>query len=312
MGRCKNTGNKPKIKPFGKPFIFTYEPSRPPRLGFWKRLEKWLNNIAPDESTEKVLFNSIPELFFVGPKEFDVLYSLAYNRHIAQWLIEESKLMLDVDKIVEILHQLVKETWFCPISDSMRINSFYHVNQIPASFDYRPDWRSMHKFADEQRVRDYCSKEQIKRIVLLEDFVGSGSQMEKAVRFAAKLSDIVSILVVPLIICPDGIDCLRSIRRDFDINFSPVLSLEVGSFVSKTKSPNEKPIITDIRKLVSEKYPLVIGKKHPGYGKPYGPFGYQDTGGLIVMFTNTPDNSLPIIHWKSDTWEPLFPRHSRL
>ena len=46
-------------------------------------------------------------------------------------------------------------------------------------------------------------------------------------------------------------------------------------------------------------------------GKPYTPFGYKRTGGLVVMHSNTPDNSLPVIHHESDTWAPIFKRHSR-
>lgn len=291
----------------------TYEPSQPPEQGFWKRLERWLENVAPDESVEKVLFNSIPEFFYLGPKEFEELYRLAYNRQIARWLIEETNLMVDADDIDNTLIDAVRETWFCPISDSMRINSFFHVNQIPATHDYRPDWRSMYKFGDEQHIRDYCTSHNIKRIVLLEDFVGGGSQMDDAVRYAAKFSNSFSVLVIPLVICPRGLLTIKSIENDCDVTFSPVLALDENSFLPKAFTPNEKPLITDLRKLVIDKYLTVSDGQPPAPGmKPYGPFGYYDTGGMIVMYTNTPDNTIPIIHWKSGTWNPLFPRHSRL
>nr|NJM02338.1 hypothetical protein [Desulfobacula sp.] len=137
--------------------------------------------------------------------------------------------------------------------------------------------------------------------------------MEDAVRFAAKLSDIVSILVVPLIICPKGFDRIKNIEKSCNVTFSPVLSLNKNNFISKNPTSGEKSSLTELRNLVFDKYLLVSGGKSAQLGvKPYGPLGYNDTGGMIVMYTNTPDNTLPIIHWWSETWEPLFPRHSRV
>ena len=55
--------------------------------------------------------------------------------------------------------------------------------------------------------------------------------------------------------------------------------------------------------------------EHPGGAKPYSPFGFPHhapTGGMVVMQGNTPDNSLPLIHWRSSKWCPIFPRHSRV
>ena len=45
---------------------------------------------------------------------------------------------------------------------------------------------------------------------------------------------------------------------------------------------------------------------------PYGPFGWRRTGGLIVLHTNTPNNTIPLIHNNSRTWKPLFKRHKRI
>lgn len=302
-----------KLHHLEKRIYSTYEPSQPPKIGFWKRLEKWIDNVSLSEVEQKLLFNSITDLFYIGPKEFEELYRIAYHSQIGRWLIDEMELKIDGDDIAEVLLQATKETWFCPISDSMRINSFYHVNQIPASHDYRPDWRSMFKFADEQKIRDYCTKNKIKRIILLEDFVGGGSQMADAVQFAANLSDIVSILVVPLVICPKGLEKIKEIEGDCDVTFSPVLSLNENCFISKNVAVDEKTSITELRQFVYDRYLLVSNgqPKAPGV-KPYGPLGYYDTGGMIVMYTNTPDNTLPIIHWNSEKWEPLFPRHSRV
>ena len=42
-------------------------------------------------------------------------------------------------------------------------------------------------------------------------------------------------------------------------------------------------------------------------------FGFEQMGCLLVMFTNTPTNSLPLIHYEKEgaDWSPLFKRHHR-
>jgi hypothetical protein len=41
---------------------------------------------------------------------------------------------------------------------------------------------------------------------------------------------------------------------------------------------------------------------------PTHAFGFERCGSLVVTFHNTPNNTLPLIHHKSDRWEPLFRR----
>lgn len=290
----------------------SYEPSQPPAPDFWQRLDKWLNNVAPDQAAEKILFNLIPELFYVGTEELKELYRFAYNGPIARWLIEETGLMLDDPKITEKLYQAACETWFCPISDSMRINSFYHVNNLPANWDFRPDWRSMDQFASEEKIRSYCYG-RIKRLVLIEDFVGGGRQMKDAVAFASKFTDILSVLVVPLIICPKGMTTAASLEKTQGVRFSPVLSLEQDAFIPRIATLGLPEFVYEVLDLANKTYPKVSNNTPPGKNnKPYFPLGWDETGGLIVMCSNTPNNTLPLIHWKSDSWEPLFPRHDRI
>ncbi len=95
--------------------------------------------------------------------------------------------------------------WFCPITDSMRINSFLKVNQlIGKSHDTRlaipPQvWRFKPRYLSTSTPTKYA------RIVLLEDFVGSGTQMESAVKHAAAISADIRVLACPLVTCPEGL-----------------------------------------------------------------------------------------------------------
>lgn len=290
----------------------TYEPALAPEPDFDKRLNLWLEGVASNTEDEKLMFNLVPNIFYVGPEEFKQLYWYAYNGPIARWLVDELDIQLDDRHAEEKLIAGLKETWFCPITDSMKINQFYHINKIPAEWNYRPDWRSMAKFGSEEKIRSYCRQKNVKRLVLLEDFVGNGTQMEKAVQFASRFQDIISILVAPLIACPKGVENGLKLKETHGIEFTPVLALDKNEFIPETLAGDENQLIRDIHDFAYRTYMQVSGGLSPGDRKPYHPLGWKQTGALIVMYTNSPNNTLPLIHWRSNEWEPLFPRHDRI
>ncbi|MCY4047788.1 MAG: hypothetical protein OXF42_06785 [Candidatus Dadabacteria bacterium] len=292
----------------------TYEVSLPPNPDFWTRCRQWIANANNKKQLEEKLFKSITHIFYVGPEEFNELYRSAYNDPIAKWLIDNENIAFTDPCAGEKLKESVKKTWFCPISDSMAINKFYHINNIPSCVsDVRPELRALTQFGDESKILDYIDKNKIDYIVLLEDFVGSGSQMSNSIQrisFLVKKVN-VKILVVPLIICPKGHNLCKSLSKRLDIEFSPVLPLGDEVFIPKIFPNDAEPHIKDLSDMAHDTYQQVSNNIPPGARKPYGPLGYKNTGGLIVMFTNTPDNTLPMFHWTSQTWDPIFPRHSR-
>jgi hypothetical protein len=101
-----------------------YEPTKGPYPDFWNRLEKWVDN-AKTETDQQNLFRLMRHVFFVGPRELDSLYRVAFNSHVARWLIEKKNIKLDDPDASEKLRDAVRHTWFCPLTDSMRINAFY-------------------------------------------------------------------------------------------------------------------------------------------------------------------------------------------
>ncbi len=147
----------------------TYEPTIGPFPEYWHRLEEWIENVETEED-QKLLFRLAAEVFFIGAKELDNLYRVAFNANVTQWLIDQLDFELDEPELHSKVGQALERTWFCPVTDSMRINIFYHLNHI-AGRDYRPDWRSLVEFGDPVKLRAFLCDE-IDRLVLLEDFVG--------------------------------------------------------------------------------------------------------------------------------------------
>jgi len=289
-----------------------YEPCQAAgQLEFTDRLRNWLDSADLDEDQQK-LFQLIPRIFFIGPREFDSLYETAFNGPVARWVVDQVGVLLDDLLIKEKVYAAVDETWFCGITDSCQISKFYHINNIEGA-DLRSDWRTLEKTQSAQWVEQYMRRNAFRRVVLLEDFVGSGSQMLDAVNFAATLPATCQILLCPLIVCPTGVRTGRYLESiHSNLTFSPVLELPEAIFISQIATSGEPKLHREVREVIIRLHSIIMGS-NLGTDKDHGPYGFNDTGGLTVMHTNCPDNTLPIIHSNSDgPWAALFPRSSRI
>jgi len=289
-----------------------YVPCKYNDSDFFIRLKNWLGNIT-DTNDQKTLFEIIPNFFYVGDEEINSLYRSAYNIEIARWLINVVPINFRDTNNEAILNQAVIDTWFCPITDSFSINDFFKINNIPSRFDLRPDWHSLTELANPSAISNYVTNNNIKRIVMLEDFVGSGSQVASRITFACSCLPKVEILCISLITCPVGVTTLNALANKFgNLTVKHIIEIPAEYLISKAISTDEQIIYTKIRELADRSYLTVTDGISPGPKKPYYPLGYKETGGLIILNTNVPDNSLPLIHHTSNTWAPLFKRITRV
>src|SRR5205085_5926042 len=127
-----------------------------------------------------------------------------------------------------------------------------------------------------------------------------------------------SVLVLPLIVGPVGHSVGNAFASTYsNIRFESILKLSSDAFVFEVPPTNENPLNPAIREMIIRLHPTVRAEANPNEEKkPYGPFGFNPVlpkkGALLVMYTNTPDNTLPIIHHSSASWSPLFQRSSRI
>src|SRR5580704_3286891 len=232
----------------GNNLYYDYEPAFGPFPDYFSRLKKWIENL-PEENDQQTLLKLAQYIFYVGREEFNSLYRSAFNTHIVRWLVEQENIDFVDPKAVEKLKSAIGKCWFCPVTDSLRINQFYHINQIKDSHhEYRPDWKSLRKFGDNEKIKDYIKKNGIQYLVLLEDFVGSATQSWKPLKFASELLDDAQVLFVPLIVCQLGIDRISNELKDRK-NFAirPVLKLSDESFVPKEAKEKEIEAYAGIR-----------------------------------------------------------------
>lgn len=289
-----------------------YVPTIGPHPSFRSRLARWLS-LLTDEADQKLLFRLVPHIFFLGREEYAALHRAAFNGPIHWWLIDQLGFRLDDPNLDSEVGDALASTWFCPITDSAGIADFYHANNIHGS-EHRPGWRFLAHISGEQRILEYMRTSGLNRVVLIEDFVGSGTQMSEVAPLLTALAPNIPILITPHIICPDGMRIGEQLATAFtNVTFEPVLPVPAHAFIAPNPHPDEPALFRDIRELIRRVYPTVSGSATVDeHTIPYGPFGFARTGGLVVTFSNCPDNSLPVVHHRSATWDPLFPRSSRI
>ncbi len=225
-----------------------YEPAQ--FDAFADRLDRWLHNVDDSEGQEN-LYRLLGRLFFIGRAEFESLCRAAHHGPVLRWLVAQLGLDIADQSAGEALDEGVATTWFCPVTDSMRINSYLKVNRLEGR-SHQPDWRSMRKFGRPEALEEYIASSGIQRIVLLEDFVGSGTQMRSAVQFAAGLPSSVPVLACPLIVCPSGEETGGALAAEFaNVTFEPVLKVAPGMLFKAEPQVGEPPLHGAIRQLTA-------------------------------------------------------------
>jgi hypothetical protein len=205
----------------------------------------------------------------------------------------------------------------------MDINEFYHVNHI-SGVEHRPSFATLAMLDPIsgkpdavllERLCQFMSKPDrqgaprpLERLVLLEDFVGSGTQMKTAIEWAANRLKI-QTLVVPLVICAPGLGALETLTTTYKdlVSSSPIVHIGENELLGpKSNGLNRWVKYTEMLALAERLSKQTV--KKPA-------FGFKKTGCSVVTYSNTPNNSLPLIHHhqkKAGTWNPLFPRSSRV
>lgn len=287
-----------------------YEPTKHAtanaRRDFLKRLEAWLSGFE-NKSHAMTAFKSIQYIFFAGTAEYEELYRCAYSHHICSWVMNQENIGLFDLNVDEKVDQSVRKTWICPATDSLRINGFLHINSL-RGHDLRTDWRSLSMLGDDDLIQKYVDRKQIKRLVIVDDFVGAGNQFWGSLSYAIKVFP-GNILAIPLICCASG---LRMIKRELEmagierVEVSPVLVVPDNCMVGETVMEGEPKLFSKMRKAMKFGYDKM---RINTSGEEYGS---GRLGSLTVLYSNCPNNTPPIYGLDAGgRWSPIFKRISR-
>jgi hypothetical protein len=287
------------------------------------RLARWVGNLQREDD-QKLLLEYARYISFFSHADFSALYRAAFDREILRWVAQKLGCRLDAstpskfDSAVQMHAR--QHTWFCPVTDSMDINEFFKVNHL-VGVAHRPCFSILQHLAENsgpsnptlaENVRHYMQnpgsslrpRPSLAHLVLLEDIVGSASQCIDAVRWAVQNVG-TPVLFIPLILCPNGVQALRTEEQKSSgrLTVRPIVELRRSDLLGPERGRAQGwPISDQIEQLAQN------CSQGPLAG--VDPFGYGTTGCSLATFANTPDNTLPMVHYRPDNgnWEPLFPR----
>lgn len=275
-------------------------PEKPP---FWDRLFAWLDHIPNDNATrdrdQQALFNFVPWLLFVGEEDLIAAYRAAYTGPICRWLIDSASIGITHPDLNDKISEARRSTWFGSLA-GMDINTFCRVNGIFGQ-SYRPEFRFVSEFCKITPLKKWLKQKCYRRIVIVEDIVGTGEQFKETVDALIKLKPM-PILFVPLFIAPDGLERVQNLIEGPQcrhIQCQPLFVLPHECLVRRDQSPQDSKEINEFRSVNQR-----VNAGHLGFGSDYGT--------LVLTHANCPDNIPPIIHERTDMRPvPLFPRASR-
>ena len=301
---------------FLEPLLYDkYEPAGVAAQGeFAARLAEWIGS-AHDDADRRALYLLLGRLVYFGRDQMMAAYRTAFSRNIASWLMDVEALSFFGGDTETRLNDAVEETAFTEITDSFGLGNFLRWNNLEAQ-GLRYTWEQHLSMWDADAfMRSVMYSEKAtpkKNLVLLEDFVGSGTQMALAVELACSLAADYRVLLCPMVICPEGDECARALSRKYGkLRYSPVMALPKEAFIAEKPIKGEHEHHALIRNTLLSLHDLVRGT--PGsWLQETSAFGFRETGAVFCKFDNCPDNSVPVLHHRSDLgWSPLFPRTAR-
>ena len=92
-----------------------------------------------------------------------------------------------------------------------------------------------------------------------------------------------------------------------NVTFEPVLKIAPGMLFKAEPQEGEPPLHVAIRELTA----TVREKLAPPPKGEESMHGFKGTGAVIAMYSNCPNNSLPILRDQTPDWDALFPRIKR-
>ena len=291
-------------------------------MSFAERFFAWLTNDILSLEQKQDLFEFASHIVFFSFDDFTALFQSAFTGPITRWCMREAGIRMDQeDWQTRLDEERYQNTWFCPVTDSLLISVFHHVNEIEGK-NRKPSFRDLEYFGNIDRIKRHIELQGYRRLVLLEDFVGTGSQSYSAVEWAARKLGI-PVLFCPIITVAEAVNKFRELKINIELEskdmlnlprfeIEPVFELSPDCFIH---SANTAPggLFDRVRNLAENVHKRLSESKQEckegalGYWNPDSP----QKGATVVMFSNTPNNSLPLIHHGADNWKPLFPRVAR-
>lgn len=288
-----------------------YQPV-PEKPAFRERLSRWLDILPGDSddaqrnADQQTMFNFVPWLLYAAQADMLSIARAAYSGPVTRWLIDTAKVAIDSASASTELRAAEQDTWFASLAGA-DIGLFCRINNLSTQ-DVRLEMRFLASIGDAATLTSYLKKDnpegrKYKRIVIVEDIVGTGTQLASTSSMIKQLSEF-DILIVPFFIVPQGLETALSLfNTSRHVQFTPLYCLPEACLIRRyTTGDDPPPELSKMSELVDRSFG--------------GDFGYNGLTGhtadacgtLMLQFSNCPDTVPPVIHSGPCA---LFPRANR-
>jgi hypothetical protein len=157
-------------------------------------------------------------------------------------------------------------------------------------------------------------KHQTIRICVIDDFIGTGNQLNTSLwkgiySIKAKYDLTIELYLLCPFILKGAVNRLQSYLKPENV---------LAGIQTPSAFNAPSPIFIGGRRNLIRKFCLRYGKElffktdkeNPKGPQKAHPLGYEDSQALVAFDHGTPNNSLPILWSQRNGWYPIFPRHS--
>ena len=312
---------------------------------FMTRLRVWLGQFP--ESQQPAAFYLASRVVFVGSKQFESLQRNLFDQQIRRILLESSIIRHGLDpfdyKSADVhFREEMNATLFVPNSDSSALNSFVHVNNVAFANRERrrlvgQDIRfwtyasTRAKDTSDAGIRATAAQFENdvintdkriapkRRLIVIEDFSGTGDDLLTTLNAIDRSSlRVAHIVIAPVVATQTATRHLQ--RRCTELSASGRRLYELRTAL---EIPDRFSCVDQVSSYLSAGSPVPdiaakIREMSASLWTRFDPlkrshmYGYGRLGLALVLFSNVPDNSLPMLWWNNpENWTPLFRRVSR-
>ena len=275
---------------------------------------KWLGNFQEDEERLNAMFLLSKFMYFDNDtiRELMVrIYQDLYKRPIVYEIRRNHSDTMDGTLIEKLFAEVQKKTRFLSIGNPSESSAhllyfFRQENGLKRDLFITPHELFEHG-TEGEIIKTSLNIEGIDRIVVLDDFCGSGNQATKfnasVVKILKEKAPHIYVSYFALFASEEGLNNILELSYDqtdamFILDETYKCFSENSRFFVEEDAPLKAPC-----KEMSEKY----GKKLSKH-----PLGYQDCQMLLGFHHNTPNNTLPIFWQEKNWWAPIFKRYAKI
>ena len=275
---------------------------------------KWLSNFQEGEEQINAMFLLSKFMYFDNEtiRELMVrIYEDLYKRPIIYEIRKLHKNTKDVDFIDKEFDKVRNKTRFLSIGNPSESSAHLLYFFRQENYLKRDLFIGPHElFSHTENGDEICANlmvEGIERIVVLDDFCGSGNQATKFnnsfVKFLKDKYPDIQIAYYTLFAIEEGFEKVNS------LSFDKVEAMFVLDETYKCFSDNSRFFMGE-----KEGYKAECKDMCQRYGQKISrnPLGYQDCQMLLGFHHNTPNNTLPIFWQEKNGWIPMFKRFAKI